>query len=175
MKSCRVAVIFASLFAFYSATPAQVPPAVSEEEAPILVEAQPLTLPQLFGQQTQPEPPSTSALLQSDASGSLAIEDRYRAEIKLLAQKEHQFVHCKLKNGKVLTGRLGDPGDKIFLIRTNALGDGTPVEYKNLSELPRAVPAVGTRIKQGAQLTAFVVFVVVFFVPLALTGVIPSC
>jgi len=104
-----------------------------------------------------------------------ATEGRYRAEVKLLAKNERQFVHCKLKNGKVLTGRLSDAGDVKFAIRTNALGDGTSVEYKDLAESPRVVPAVGTRIKQGAQMAGFVAFVIVFFIPLAFAGVIPSC
>jgi hypothetical protein len=176
MRFSRVMVLLAGSFAFANAVSAQAPLAVLEEQAPVLAEAQPVVPPsQPFAQQAQPGPPSPSALPPSDAVGSHATEDRYRAEIKLLAQNERQFVHCKLKNGKVLTGTLREPGDNAFAIQTNALGDGTHVEYKNLAEAPRAVPAVGTRIKQGTQMTGFVVFVVVFFIPLALTGVIPSC
>jgi hypothetical protein len=170
MKFRQVAVLLAGSFAFADAIAAQTA-AVSDDDAPVLAEAQPV-MPDLefFAQQAPPDAPSASALPQSDAAG-----DRYRVEIELLAQSEHQFVRCKLKSGKVLTGRLRDRGETTFAVRTNALGDGTLVEYKDLAEMPRAVPAVGTRIKQGAQITGFVIFVVVFFIPLALTGAIPSC
>lgn len=174
MRFSRVAILFAASFAFANAIAAQTT-AVSDEEAPVLGGAQPVTPPSvLFEQQEQPEPPSASVLPQSVADSAL-LEDRYRAEIELLAEKERQFVRCKLKNGKVLTGRLGDRGVTTFVVRTNGLGDGTIVEYKNLAEMPRAVPAVGTHIKQGAQITGFVIFVVVFFIPLAIAGFIPSC
>src|SRR5882762_4950575 len=158
MKPSRVALLLAGSLGFANAILAQAPPTVSEEEAPVLIAARPavLFLP-MFDQQAQPGPPPVSVLPQFDAADSRSTEDRYRGEIKLLAQKKHPFVHCKLKNGKVLTGILHDPGDKRFAIRTNALGEGTSVEYKNLAELPRAAPAVGTRIKQGMQLTGFVV------------------
>jgi hypothetical protein len=176
MKICRVVVLLAGSLVFAHAISAQSPAVVSVEESPVLDRIQPaVSASQLFGQQAQPAPPSASALPQSETADSLATEDRYKAEIERIAQKERQFVHCKLKNGKVLTGMLRGPGDKSFAVQTNALGDGTIVDYKNLAESPRAVPAVGTRIKQGAQLTGFVVFVVVFFIPLALAGVIPSC
>jgi hypothetical protein len=175
MKFSRIAVLLAGSFAFANAISAQALFTVSQEEAPILAGAETVGSPPSLFPQAQPEPPSAYVLQQTDVADSHAMEDRYRAEVKLLAQKDHQFVHCKLKNGKVLTGRLSSPGDKKFAVYTNALGDGTSVEYKDIAEPPRAVPAVGTRIKQGAQLTGFVIFVVMFFIPLALTGVIPSC
>ena len=175
MKFSQVAVLLVGSFAFAGAGSAQAP-AISEGETPVFAEANPVaSMTNLFDGQAQPGPPSPFLSPQGEIPDSLAIEDRYRAEIELLAQNEHQFVHCKLKNGKVLTGRLAVPGGGKFAIRTNALGEGTIVEYNALAESPRAVPAVGTRIKQGAQWTGFVIFVIVFFIPLAITGVIPSC
>ena len=174
MKFSRVTILLAGSLAVTSAISAQTP-IVLDDKAPVLTGAQPALPPLgLFARQAPPEPP-LSALSQSDVTSPRAIEDRYRAEVKLLSRDGRQFVHCKLKNGKVLTGRLSDLGDAGFAIRTNALGDGSYVQYKDLAEPPRAVPAVGTQIKQGVQMTGFVIFVIVFFVPLALTGVIPSC
>jgi len=175
MRIGPVVVLFAGSFAFANALLAQVP-SVSGEEAPVLTGVEPATLPSaLFVQAAQPEPPLAFVVPESNLPDPRMTEDRYRAEVELLAQKRRQFVHCKLKNGQVLTGMLRDPGDTTFAIQTNALGDATSVEYTNLAESPRAVPAVGTRIKQGAQWTGIAVFVVVFFIPLALTGAIPSC
>jgi hypothetical protein len=177
MKLSLGVVLLISSFSFASVIAAQKPPGFSMPEPPILVEPlllQPPSQASFLQTQTQPPPPSVNEA-PSDSEDAAATEDRYRTEIRLFAQDERQFVHCRLKNGKVLTGRLDKPGDTKFTIRTNALGDGTSVEYKDLAESPRVVPAVGTRIKQGTQLTGFVVFVVIFFIPLALAGVIPSC
>ena len=175
MRISRVVVLLAGSFAFANTLLAQAL-IVSNEEAPILTGVQPPEIPsRLFAQAAQPEPPSAFALPQSSLADLQITADRYRAEVELLAQKRRQFVHCKLKNGEVLTGILRDRGDTSFAIQTNALGEVTSVEYTNLAESPRAAPAAGTRIKQGAEWTAFVVFVVVFFIPLALTGVIPNC
>ena len=40
--------------------------------------------------------------------------DDYRSTIKKLSAQRHQFVHIKLKSGKVLTGLLRDVGDVKF-------------------------------------------------------------
>ena len=175
MRIGPVVVLFAGSFAFANALLAQAS-GVSGEEAPVLTEVEPAVLPSVFFfQPAQPEPPSAFVSPQSNFADSEIAADRYRADVELLAQKRREFVHCKLKNGKVLTGILRDPGETTFAIQTNALGDWTSIEYTNLAESPRAVPAVGTRIKQGAQWTGLIVFVVVFFIPLALAGVIPNC
>jgi hypothetical protein len=182
MKFNPIVILLAGSSAFASTVSAQAPASVSEGEAPVVTEGQPTVAPsnlflaeQFHAEQSRPQPPPPAAVIQSDVNNLRATEGRYRAEVKLLAENERQFVHCKLKNGKVLTGRLSDAGDVRFAVRTNALGDGASVEYKDLAESPRVVPAVGTRIKQGAQMAGFVAFVIVFFIPLALAGVIPSC
>ena len=129
MKFNAIVILLAGLSAFASIVSAQAPASVSEGEALVVTEGQPtvatsnLFLAEQFNaEQLRPQPPPPAALIQSDVNNLRATEGRYRAEVKLLAENERQFVHCKLKNGKVLTGRLSDAGDVKFAVRTNALG-----------------------------------------------------
>jgi len=173
MKFSQVVILFAGSFAFAHATCAQSLTA-SEVEAPVLTEAQPANaFPDLFPQRVEPAAPLAS---QVDLTDSRATEDRYRAEIESIAESKQKFIRCKLKNGKILTGRVHAPGYEAFTLHTDArFIDGKYIYYKDLAELPRTVPAVGTRIKQGMQWAGIVTFVVVFFIPLAMTHVIPDC
>lgn len=99
----------------------------------------------------------------------------FRRTVQEFRERKHQYVHCKLKNGKILTGQIKAAGYEAFDIQTEAFAGFHTVNYTELAETPRAVPAVGTRFRQGAEWTGMIVFVVVFFIPLALTGGIPSC
>ena len=103
-----------------------------------------------------------------------ATSEQYRLVAENLREKKHQFIHCKLKNGKILTGLPRDVGAAGFSLHTDIFAE-TFVRYDDLAEAPKPVAAVGTRIKQGAEWTGLVAFIVVFFIPLALTGAIPDC
>src|SRR5262249_51040517 len=97
--------------------------------------------------------------------------------IKNLAAHKHQYAHIKLKSGKVLTGSLSDIGDQGFYLSTDALA-GSYILYRDIAETPRSTPAVGTRIKQGAQWTgliAITILAIPILLPLALTGLLPDC
>lgn len=83
----------------------------------------------------------------------LSLEgQQYRATIQTISKDKHQFVHCKLRNGRILTGLPRDVRPEGFSLHTDALG-GLFIRYDSLAENPRPVPAVGTRVKQGAQWT----------------------
>lgn len=144
---------------------------LDEIEPPVLAETQQApNSPAPFLQSSVEEPlPPQSTPAELDAGGN-----RYRAAVKELASHKHQFVHFKLRNGRVLTGLIRDVSQEGFTLHTDALG-GPYLRYEEIAEQPRPAPAVGTRIKHGAEWTGLVIFVVVFFIPLALTGVIPSC
>jgi hypothetical protein len=132
--------------------------------------------PILVPQSEPPLPGSAVPQAQPAINEAGAAIERYRTEIKSLSTRSHTFIHCKLKSGKVITGWIAAPGYEAFTLHTDAsFTDGKYVYYKDLAESPRAVPAVGTQIKQGAQWTGIILFVVVFFVPLAMMGVIPDC
>ena len=100
-------------------------------------------------------------------------EKRYRSTIKALSAHKHSYVRIKLKKGKGLTYLLRDVGDVSFSLHADALGGS--LYYDQLVEMPRPIPGVGTRIKQGAEWTSLITFVVVFFIPLAMMHVIPDC
>ena len=85
----------------------------------------------------------------------------FRATVQDFKKHKHQYVHCKLKTGKILTGQIKDAGYEAFTIKTEALGGMHSIKYDDLAEVPRAVPAVGTRFKQGAQWTGLVTLIVV--------------
>ncbi|GAC1631921.1 MAG: hypothetical protein NVS9B14_04510 [Candidatus Acidiferrum sp.] len=96
--------------------------------------------------------PAQPNQLQSPEPESAALREQYRTALQSIAAKRHEFVHCKLGNGNVLTGLPRNVGKEGFSLKTDALGE-TYISYKSLAEMPRPVPAVGTRIKQGAQWT----------------------
>ena len=136
------------LFALPSA--GQMLPTPTNPEPPVLADMRPETpaLTELFRQSPVPlPPPSPPDLLRPDAP-----EDRYRAAIKALGAQRHQFVHCELQNGKVFTGLIRSADRNGFTLQTDALA-GPYVRYKDLAGQPRPVPAVGTRIKLGAEWT----------------------
>lgn len=106
-----------------------------------------------------PAPPRLQS--QFFASPSIA---KQRSALQAFATKRHQFVHCKLGNGKILTGLPRDVGEEGFSLHTDALGE-TYIRYETLVEMPRPVPAIGTRIKQGAQWTG-IGALIVFAIPI---------
>ncbi|HLZ13599.1 MAG TPA: hypothetical protein VKP58_13515 [Candidatus Acidoferrum sp.] len=141
-----------------------------EIDPPILQDVPPATGEDLFQHAPVPNPaPPILLPWQGEWIEPGSPADQYRIAAKALAGHKHQFVHCKLQNGKVLTGLIRDLNDQGFSLHTNALG-GTYIHYTNLAEPPRVVPAVGTRIKQGAQWTGVGVGIAVA-IPLA----IPLC
>lgn len=175
MKLCPVAILSCLLFVLVPAISGQslvnatdadtlvLPKSQpADSDAPILLTDEPTgPLPEIFPHQAaQPATPVVSQS-QADPDDSRAMEDRYRTEIRLLAQKKHQFVHCKLKNGKVITGTVRSPGYEAFTLKTDVLGEGKHIYYKDLAEPPQAVVAVGTRFKQGAEWTGLGVLVAV--------------
>ena len=77
----------------------------------------------------------------------------------------------------ILTGLVRGDNDQGFTLNTNALG-GPFVRYEDLADAPKSVPAVGTRIKQGAQWTGLVALAIAFvpiFLPLMFLGVMSDC
>lgn len=160
MKLSSFFLLLAGSIALAHSLPAQSLVTIPEPEPPIIEESRPKEPPTAtFLQLTQPVPPPVVSQSQLDLPDQRAIEDGYRAEIKLLAQKKHQFVRCKLKNGKVITGSLRAPGYEAFTLHTHILSDGHYIYYKDLAESPRAVQAVGTRFKQGMEWTGFGVLI----------------
>src|SRR5262249_54758372 len=106
-----------------------------------------------------------------------AAANRFRAVVKELASHKRQFVHFKLRDGRVLTGLIRDAGQIGFTLHTDVLS-GPYIRYAEIAEQPRAVPAVGTRIKHGAEWTGLIVLTVAaipILLPLALTGILPNC
>jgi len=162
MRLISLVVLFAVFIIFAKDTSAQ-SAMVSDEEAPVLTLPQPSdSVPNAFEQQPQPAPPSEAAQQTEVAMPDVrTAEDLYRAEIKTLGQNKNQFVHCKLKNGRVLTGTVRGPGYEAFMLHTNAVGQGTYIYYKDLAEAPRAVPAVGTHFKHAAQWTGIGALIVI--------------
>lgn len=155
MRTSSMVVLFLSLVAIANGVSAQSIVSVAEDEAPALTATQPADAPSDVFQQTQPVPAppvqSSPHIEAVDARTTRATEDSYRSAIKSLAHKKHQFVHCKLKNGKVLTGTVHDAGYEAFTLNSDILGEGRYIYYTDLAETPQPVPAVGTRFKQGAQ------------------------
>jgi hypothetical protein len=164
-----------AVFAIFSVLASALPSAsqalanLDEIEPPVLTETPPLDLntPALLLQSplAEPLPPPAS---------------RYRANVKELASHKHQFVHFRLRNGKVLTGLIRDVSQEGFTLHTDALG-GPYIRYEEIVEQPRPVPAVGTRIKHGAEWTGLGVLIaaaiplVFVLFPLAITGILPDC
>jgi hypothetical protein len=144
----------------------------AEIEPPILADAEPppVLTDDLFQHAPVPSPPQiVRPARQGERIEPGSPADQRRTTVKTLAVHKQQFVHCRLQNGKVLTGLIRDMSDQGFSLHTNAIG-GKYIHYANLAEPPRAVPAVGTRIKQGVQWTGVGVAIAVA-IPLA----IPLC
>ncbi|HET9802459.1 MAG TPA: hypothetical protein VFP96_04440 [Candidatus Acidoferrum sp.] len=154
-------------------TPAQAPASlVTELDVPNPADFEMLAeeIPPPFAQMPNavPKPPVPDSR-QKRALELSAEAQQYRSLMKSLEKNKHQFIHCQLKNGKVLTGLVRGDTDQGFTLHTGAFG-GPFVRYEDLADAPKSVPAVGTRIKQGAQWTGAVLGIAVA-IPLA----IPLC
>ena len=113
---------------------------------PAFLEA-PADLPvELIGTQTQSAGPRPAAPAPVESPAA-----EFRRIVQELRIHRHQYVHCRLKTGKILTGQIKDAGFEAFSIQTDVLGEHHRVRYEDLAEAPRPVPAVGTRFKQSAQ------------------------
>src|SRR5262249_20879076 len=104
--------------------------------------------------------------VEPDAISSDLKTEQYRDTVEKLSARRHQYVHIKLKNGKVFTGLVRNVSVEGFSLRTDALG-GPSVVYKDLAESPRPVRAVGTRVKRGAEWTGRCVLLIAA-IPLAI-------
>jgi len=123
-----------------------------------------------------PEPPSGQ---ENRVRGTALdrISDSYRRQIEQFSKQRHTFVHCELKNGRVLTGLLRDVSEEGFELKTDAV-TGVYLRYGELAKPPRQVAAVGTRLKHGAEWTGLVILAAAalpIFIPLMLTGVVSDC
>lgn len=153
MKIAVAFALFLATLVFGTPVIGQSRDSLMEIDPPMLDDVQPAVPEDLFQHATVPNPPPPVRFpRQGERIEPGSPADQYRATVKALAVHRHQFLHCKLQNGKVLTGLIRDVNDQGFSLHTNAIG-GTYVHYTKLAEPPRAVPAVGTRIKQGAQWT----------------------
>jgi len=169
-----VSILFALALALIIPAAAQESADVPDSAAPVLTIEQPPNIDSLGVFSQEPTPPAP-LIAQETAADTSA--DEYRSTIKKLSGHRHQFVHIKLKNGKVLTGLLRDVGDQGFSLNTDALG-GSYIFYKDIAEGPRPTPAVGTRIKHGAEWTGLIALVLAaipIVIPLMFTGVISDC
>ncbi|MBS1840512.1 MAG: hypothetical protein JSS69_15315 [Acidobacteria bacterium] len=157
MKLCLIVILLGGTFLFSKASFAQatVESMESNLEAPTLM-AEPGggPVPGIFSMQnSQPAPPPMASQGQGDPGDARRTQDLYRGEIKEFAKNRHQFVHCKLKNGKIVTGTVRAPGYEAFTLKTHVLGEGKYIYYSDLAEPPQSVAAVGTRFKLGAEWT----------------------
>jgi len=172
MKLSLVAVVVLAASIFVQRAAGQSQATLLDVDPPVLVDAEqpPIAPDDPLQYAAVPSPPAPFRLeRQGERIEPGSPADQYRTVVKTLAVHKHQFVHCKLQNGKVLTGLLRNLNDQGFSLHTNAVG-GTYIHYTALAEPPRVVPAVGTRIKQGAQWTGIGVGIAVA-IPLA----IPLC
>src|SRR6266571_2329551 len=117
--------------------------ALSDIDAPVLEDVQPpLPADDASQHASLPSPtPPVRVARQGERIEPRSPADEYRTAIKALAIPRHQFVHCRLQNGKILTGLIRDVNDQGFSLHTNAIG-GTYIHYTKLAESPRSVPAV---------------------------------
>lgn len=153
MKIAAVFALFLVTLVFGTPAIGQSRASLLEIDEPILDDMKPAMPEDLFQHAPVPGPPLPVRFpRQGERIEPGSPADEYRSTVKALAVHRHQFVHCKLQNGKILTGLIRDVNDQGFSLHTNAIG-GPYIHYTNLVEPPRAVPAVGTRIKQGAQWT----------------------
>ncbi|HKV26336.1 MAG TPA: hypothetical protein VJN93_17195 [Candidatus Acidoferrum sp.] len=79
-----------------------------------------------------------------------------RDAITGLARDHHQYIHVRLRNGRVLTGVVRSTNQEFFVLKTGISGRQS-FNYSQLAEPPRAVPAIGTRIVHGLELTGIAV------------------
>jgi len=155
MKLSLVARVVLAASIFVQPAAGQSQATLLDVEPPVLVDAEqtPIPLDDPLQHAAVPSPPAPFQLArQGERIEPGSPADQYRTVVKSLAVHKHQFVHCKLQSGRVLTGLIRNLNDQGFSLHTNAVG-GTYIHYTSLAEPPRAVPAVGTRIKQGAQWT----------------------
>ncbi len=174
MKSTPFLAMLTLAFLFSVSTPAQTNSVTVDVEAPVLDDSGFAFEPPdaLLSQSPAIPAPPLPNRLEAAQTRMEALDpsaQEYRFTVQAIGKDRHQFIHCRLKNGKVLTGVIRDVSDRGFSLHSNALG-GTYVFYNSLAETPRRVPAVGTRIKQGAQWTALGLGIAVA-IPLA----IPLC
>ncbi|MBS1840513.1 MAG: hypothetical protein JSS69_15310 [Acidobacteria bacterium] len=177
MRLSPVVILWSLSFVFVPAISAQsLAAAAPEIDAPVLVDSQPAgALPEFFPQGLPlPAPPEPG---RPRLHTLTANEQLMRDEVERLGQKKHQFVRCKLANGKILTGLIRGASEGGFTLKTQAL-NGPYLRYSDLAEAPKPVPAVGTRIKQGLQWTGFGAAValaipaIILIFPLMLSGAI---
>ena len=89
----------------------------------------------------------------------------------------HQFVHVRLKDGRIWTGAITGSGTSGFVVKTGIMGGYHSVAYRDLAEEPREVAAVGTHLVHGLEWTGVVVGCIaaiplaVVFYPLLAAGV----
>lgn len=180
MRLSRTLLLVASTVLGANTLVGQAPASVTEIDSPnpadfeILAEEIPPPFAQLPA--VVPTPPVPDSR-QKRAPELSAEAQQYRAVVKSLEKNKHQFIHCRLKNGGILTGLIRGDNDQGFTLHTNALG-GPFVRYDDLADAPKSVPAVGTRIKQGAQWTGLVALAIAFvpiFLPLMFLGVMSDC
>jgi len=155
MKLTLVCVAVFAALTIVRPSDGQTKAALLEVDPPVLVDAEQTLIPldDPLQHAAVPSPPAPFQLArQGERIEPGSPADQYRTVVKSLAVHKHQFVHCKLQSGRVLTGLIRNLNDQGFSLHTNAVG-GTYIHYTSLAEPPRAVPAVGTRIKQGAQWT----------------------
>jgi len=172
MKLSLAAVMVVAIATFVRPAVGQLQATPLDVDPPVLVgaEQRSIQLDDPLQHAPVPSPPAPFRLArQGERIEPGSSADQYRSVVKTLAVHKHRFVHCKLQNGKVLTGLIREMNDQGFSLHTNAVG-GTYIHYNTLAEPPRVVPAVGTRIKQGAQWTGIGVGIAVA-IPLA----IPLC
>lgn len=172
MKLSSVAIVVLAASIFVQPAAGQSQATLLDVEPPVLVDAEqtPIPLDDPLQHAAVPSPPAPFHLArQGERIEPGSFADQYRTVVKTLAVHKHQFVHCKLQSGRVLTGLIRNLNDQGFSLHTNAVG-GTYIHYTALAEPPRVVPAVGTRIKQGAQWTGIGVGIAVA-IPLA----VPLC
>jgi hypothetical protein len=157
----HIHILFFSAAALFVATPLAAQTQTEPRDVNALFLVAPPSMPaDLFGAQT----PTANSSAAAPAPPESPVEG-YRRVIREFRNQKHQFVHCKLRTGKILTGQIKAAGFEAFDIKTEAIMGIHQVKYDDLAESPRAVPAVGTRIKQSAEWTGVGVGVVVL-VPL---------
>lgn len=100
-----------------------------------------------------------------------------REAVQLLGIDKHRFVLCELKDGSHFVGGIGDIQYTYFRISKGIL-NGREINYSELKQAPRPVPAVGEHFVNGLEWTGFVAAcvalspLVIVFYPLVLAGVI---
>ena len=100
-----------------------------------------------------------------------------REAVQSLGIDKHRFVLCELKDGSHFVGGIGDIQFTYFRI-SKGIMNGREINYSELKQAPRPVPAVGEHFVNGLEWTGFVAVcvalspLVIVFYPLVLAGVI---